>query len=190
MKRPPITVLAGGLVVLLLLGLAFALRQDPDQPGWIALPADMARSPAPASLLSTDLFPDGLVQREPPEGSIPWGVPPLDFGPGTDEAERAGRELTNPVARDERTLARGRLVFQRICAHCHGPAGRADAPAVQRGVPPPPSIVRRETKALPDGEIFHALTLGRKNMPSMALQTSREDRWKVIHYLRSLQEAP
>lgn len=190
MRRPPGVLVLAVVVAAILAGAGWLLRHDPAQPGWIALPADMARSPAPASLFASPLFPDGLVQRVPPEGSVPRGAPPLGFGPGTDEAERAGRELVNPVPSDPAALARGKVVFQRICAHCHGPAGRADAPAVQRGVPPPPTLIRRETAALPDGEIFHGLTFGRKNMPSMALQTSREDRWKVIRYLRSLQEAP
>jgi mono/diheme cytochrome c family protein len=38
-----------------------------------------------------------------------------------------------------------------------------------------------------DGQIFHILTYGQNNMPSYAGQISRDDRWKVIAYVRSLQ---
>ncbi len=39
-----------------------------------------------------------------------------------------------------------------------------------------------------DGQIFHVLTFGQNNMPSYASQLSREDRWNVITYVRSLQK--
>ncbi|MBI3484584.1 MAG: cytochrome c, partial [Acidobacteria bacterium] len=39
-----------------------------------------------------------------------------------------------------------------------------------------------------DGQIFHIVTYGQKNMASYATQVSRDDRWKVILYVRSLQK--
>ena len=190
MRRPPWLVLLAGVLALGLLGLAALLRRDPSRLNLEPLPADMVRSPALVTGGRSALFPDGIVQRSPPEGSVARGALPLGFGPSAEEALRAGRELVNPVPADVAASARGKLVFARVCAGCHGPAGRADAPALLRGVPPPPTLIRPETRALPDGEIFHVLTFGRKNMPSAALQTSRDDRWKVIRYLRTLQEAP
>lgn len=190
MRRPPLMLLFGAVVAVGLLGLAALLSRDPSRLNLVPLPADMVRSPALPSGGRSSLFPDGLVQRTPPEGSVARGALPLGFGPGPEEALRAGRELVNPVPIDAASIARGKLVFARVCAGCHGPAGRADAPTVLRGVPPPPTLIRPETRALPDGEVFHALTFGRKNMPSAALQTSRDDRWKTIHYLRTLQGAP
>lgn len=35
--------------------------------------------------------------------------------------------------------------------------------------------------------MFHILTYGQNNMPSYASQLSRQDRWNVIAYLRTLQ---
>lgn len=181
--------------VLALLGLGLLLsatwlRRDPLVRNLEVLPADMVLGPAAEAGMSTPLFPDGRVQRAPPPGTVARGHLPLDFGPGPEEAARAGRELVNPVPASPEVLARGAAVFASICACCHGAGGRADAPATARGVPPPPTLIRPESRALPDGEIFHALTFGRKNMPSAALQVERLDRWKVIRYLRSLQEAP
>ena len=40
-----------------------------------------------------------------------------------------------------------------------------------------------------DGQMFHVLSYGQNNMPSYASQLSRDDRWNVIVYLRSLQSA-
>lgn len=183
---------ARGAALLTLLGLgALALVQrDPERRNLEVLPADMVRGPAAESGRSSALLPHGRVQQAPPEGAIARGHLPLGYGPGPEEAARAGRELVNPVPADAAVLARGAVVFASACACCHGAAGRADAPATQRGVPPPPTLHRPESRALPDGEIFHAITFGRKNMPAAALQVEREDRWKVIRYLRSLQEVP
>jgi hypothetical protein len=53
----------------------------------------------------------------------------------------------------------------------------------------PPSLVAEHARMLPDGHIFHIITRGQKLMPSLAVQVELEDRWKVIHFVRSLQTA-
>ena len=40
-----------------------------------------------------------------------------------------------------------------------------------------------------DGQLFHVLTYGQNNMPFYASQLSREDRWNVILYVRTMQAA-
>jgi mono/diheme cytochrome c family protein len=54
-------------------------------------------------------------------------------------------------------------------------------------VPPPPSLVAGRALTLKDGQIFHILTYGQNNMASYASQIDREDRWRAILYVRSLQ---
>jgi mono/diheme cytochrome c family protein len=187
----PSTALLGAMVVLAgaTLAGALVLRRDPRERNLEFLPADMVRSPATGSLAVTDVFPDGLAQRAPPEGTIARGFPPLGYGPTIEEAQRAGAELENPVPASPQALARGEAVYRAVCAVCHGLAGLGDAPVTKRGFPPPPSFLRAESRALKDGEMFHAVTFGRKNMPPHAAQVERDDRWKVIRYVRSLQEA-
>jgi mono/diheme cytochrome c family protein len=184
----PLLALVALLAAALLAG-AVLLRRDPRERNWEVVPADMARTPALVSGALTDAFEDGLVQRAPPEGTVPRGLPPLGYGPSLEEAARAGRELVNPVPANPRELARGEAVFRSFCAACHGLSGLGDAPVTKRGVPPPPSLLRPESRALPDGEMFHAVTYGRKNMPSHASQVERDDRWRAIRWVRSLQEA-
>ena len=38
-----------------------------------------------------------------------------------------------------------------------------------------------------DGEIFYKITVGKKPMPSMKTKLSEEERWQIVHYVRSLQ---
>jgi hypothetical protein len=56
-----------------------------------------------------------------------------------------------------------------------------------RGFPAPPSFLADHAMNLADGQIFHIVTYGQKNMPSHAAQVPAEDRWRVIAYVRSLQ---
>ena len=62
-------------------------------------------------------------------------------------------------------------------------------PVTQRGVPPPPSLLAPHAVQIKDGQLFHILTYGQNNMASYASQLSRDDRWNVIVYVRSLQAA-
>jgi mono/diheme cytochrome c family protein len=41
-----------------------------------------------------------------------------------------------------------------------------------------------------DGQMFHVISMGQGNMAAYASQVERQDRWKVIGYLRTLQTAP
>jgi mono/diheme cytochrome c family protein len=181
------------VVVLLLVGglyaLAFATKRDPRVRNLEVLPADMVDSPAAESGRLVAGFPDRLVQRTPPAGTVPRDALLLDYGPTPEEAARAGRELVDPEPASPEALERGAQVFANVCATCHGIGGLGDGAVTKRGVPPPPSFLRPESKALGDGEMFHAVTFGRKNMPALAAQVTPEDRWRAIRHVRTLQEA-
>jgi hypothetical protein len=60
---------------------------------------------------------------------------------------------------------------------------------VPRGIPLPASLLADKAVQERDGELFYIVTFGQRNMPSHAAQLTREDRWKVILYVRSLQKA-
>jgi mono/diheme cytochrome c family protein len=38
-----------------------------------------------------------------------------------------------------------------------------------------------------DGRIFHVMTYGQNNMGSYASQLSREQRWRIVQYIRTLE---
>ncbi len=165
----------------------WVLRPDFSRPNMEFAP-DMAHGPRYNAFATNPNFADGKTLQREPGASIPRGFMPLHYGATPDDALRAGNELSAPPA-SPATLARGEFVFQNYCATCHGPGGLGNGPVAQRGFPPPPSLLADKTRKMKDGQLFHVLTYGQNNMPSYASQVSREDRWNVIAYVRSLQQA-
>lgn len=137
-------------------------------------------------------LPRGQVLQTPPVGTVPRsGLRPLAFKAGKEEAERAGRELANPLAPTQANFARGKLVYERSCAACHGRDGDNNSSAiVAKGLLAPTILVTPVVKAMPDGQIFHIATFGGpKQMKGLGDLISRDDRWKVVLYVRELQKA-
>jgi mono/diheme cytochrome c family protein len=175
MKRATVTI-----------GLLFAAcRGDPTVPNLEYIP-EMIDSVAYDSFARNPVTPDGKTLLAPPEGTIPRGLKPLHYGPGKEEAVRAGRELVNPVPWSEGARKRGAEVYANFCAVCHGREGQGDGPVIGR-FPAPPSLLGERARRMPDGEMFHIVTMGQGLMKPYAVQVRRQDRWKVIHYVRSLQ---
>jgi mono/diheme cytochrome c family protein len=98
-------------------------------------------------------------------------------------------QLANPVPATAQALARAGRLYQIECAFCHGPQGRGDGPVAtffQGQVPVPPvdfssPLVRR----LSEGELFWSITYGIGNMPPFGRLLSQEQRWLLVHFVRS-----
>jgi len=171
------------------LSLNWVLRGDPDQRNFEVLP-DMAKSVPYDAFSANPNFADGMTLRAPVPGTVIRGFMPLHYDATPEDAQRAGRELANPFASsDTKAIARGAAVYLTYCDICHGPAGKGDGTVAQRGFPAPPSLLTPKAQALADGQIFHLVTYGQKNMPPYAAQVSRDDRWKVVLHVRSLQRS-
>jgi mono/diheme cytochrome c family protein len=159
----------------------YGTRNREILPGMVvSVPYD-AQSPNPN-------FPDGKTLRSPVQGTEAQGFPAMHFVPTPEDARRAGEILVNPLSDTlAGEVARGAAVFTNICSPCHGIAGLGDGTVVKKGFPPPPSLIAEKTKGLKDGQIYHILTYGQNNMPSLSAQVTRMDRWRVILYVRELQ---
>ncbi len=183
-----------GYVIILLvvfgivLGLNSFMKIDNSQRSYEML-TEMVYSKAGESFTRNATLPGGVTQQPLVEGVVIRGKLPLRYGLGTEEAQRAGRELTNPfTAEDTASVTRGRELYGIYCTVCHDPGGNGQGPVVARGMLPPPSLHAARALQLPDGELFHILTFGQGNMASYAAQLSPEERWKVILHVRQLQE--
>lgn len=149
-------------------------------------PTQMALSPASGSQTVNPVLPKGMTAQPPVAGTIPRGFMPFHYGTTPEEAKRAGEELTNPFENTEENLVRGKYVYEKNCAVCHGASGAGDGPIIPK-FPNPPAFKTESSRALNDGEMFHVITRGRNNMPSQEARVSAADRWKVLLYIRQLQ---
>lgn len=188
------------LLVLLVgaLALAVAMKRSHTQPNFTFMREMMDSIPYNA-FAPNPVFADGRTLQTPISGTVARGELPLHYGPTPEDALRAGAELTSPYEEallwnetDENLLAavdEGAAAFRIYCLPCHGAAGRGDGPVALRGFPPPPPLSAEQTVNMADGQLFHILTFGQGNMPGYAAQIPRDDRWKIILFIRSLQEA-
>ena len=187
------------LLVLFLasLGANWAMHPRPWQPNREFFP-EMVRTPRYNAYAANPNFPDGKTLQTPVAGTIARGHTPLHFTATPEDAIRAGEELRSPFqgnsssmgatdARTAKAAERGATVFANFCQPCHGLSGKGDGLVVAKGYPAPPSLFADNARNIKDGQMFHILEYGQKNMPSYAAQISREDRWNVIAYIRSLQ---
>ncbi|HYW73850.1 MAG TPA: cytochrome c [Pyrinomonadaceae bacterium] len=149
-------------------------------------PTQMQYSAAFRSQTANPVLANGMTAQSVVAGTAPRGFHPFHYGPQPAEAERAGRELKNPFQPTPENLARGQQIFANYCQVCHGATGAGDGPLIPK-YPNPPAYQTDASKALPDGNLFHVITMGRNNMPSHAAQVAADDRWKVILYIRKLQ---
>ncbi|MFI5377835.1 MAG: c-type cytochrome [Tepidisphaerales bacterium] len=101
--------------------------------------------------------------------------------------ERAARKK-NPITSDAASIGAGKGVYAHNCLPCHGPAGKGDGPsAATSGIVPrdlsKPVIVQQT-----DGALFWKISEGRRPMPEFETQLPEDERWKVVIYIRTLQE--
>jgi mono/diheme cytochrome c family protein len=108
------------------------------------------------------------------EGTGPWRVP--------EEAQ----QRRNPVADSEATRSAGRILYMEHCAKCHGTTGRGDGPeSAQYSTKPPDFTERDRMTLLTDGELFYKISEGRRPMPPFRKTLSEQQRWQLVHFLRT-----
>ena len=90
---------------------------------------------------------------------------------------------------DAKVVAAGKHYYEIYCAICHGPAGDGKGYIVTEGkyTAAPPSYFDPMYMAMTEGTMFHSVTYGRNAMQPYAYALSKEERWKVITYVKKLQ---
>ncbi|HXF94447.1 MAG TPA: cytochrome c [Nitrospiraceae bacterium] len=81
-------------------------------------------------------------------------------------------------------LAKGKALYQRHCAGCHGPQGRGDGYRLLG--PEPANLATPSTKGKSDEELLKTLHEGKPNMPAWKLRLSEQESRDVLAYVRSL----
>ena len=86
-------------------------------------------------------------------------------------------------------LQKGKGIFTRSCAVCHGIAGAGDGPQARSISPPPPPIGSRESmRSVTPARMYRIVSVGMQGttMPSFGQQLTPDERWAVVSYVNSL----
>lgn len=97
----------------------------------------------------------------------------------------------NPLPPTREVTAAGERLYQANCAVCHGSGGDGDGPG-GAGLSPPPANLRWTVRrpVATDGYLMWAISDGGAaigtGMPAFAGALSEQDRWRIVHHLRTL----
>lgn len=149
---------------------------------------DMAAAVPYEAYAPNPVLRNGQTLQPSVPGTIARGALPLHFGATPAEAERAGRELPNPLTPSPALRQRGAHLYATFCAVCHGDRGGGDGPIIPK-FPTPPSYTSDRLLRMADGQIFHTVTYGTSLMPPYGTQILPADRWALVLYVRHLQGA-
>lgn len=143
----------------------------------------------------------------PPENSVPFSAGNFTQTPGrinTGQPEHSDMPapftqadlytplvagMANPVPADSASLARGQVMYLRVCAVCHGERGiGAEAYIADKN---PVLVAYNLSDALrasySDGFFYGKIRVGGPLMPAYGHQISHIDRWNIVNYVRELQ---
>ncbi|MDB5202300.1 MAG: cytochrome c [Ferruginibacter sp.] len=125
----------------------------------------------------------------PAAGTIKRG----EFFPYTLPNDSTGYKMSatvkNPLdSINAKDLTEAGRLFNINCAICHGEKGAANGPLATSGkIGGVANLTLPAYTAMADGTMFHSITYGKNNMGSYASQLTREQRWMIVKYVRTLQ---
>ena len=123
------------------------------------------------------------------------GNVPYHYEDNDEERLRATAELiANPFPISADGLARGKELYNIFCGICHGEKGdglgylaNSDENPNAKYLAVPANFLTDEFLAASNGRYYHAIMYGKNVMGAYRDKMSFEERWQVIHYIRTLQ---
>jgi len=155
-----------------------------------------------------DAYEQFVQPRKPAQGTVafgrskeevavnsPYTYPVYAFANTVEDRTEATKLiLDNPIrpkdAADlEKVLEKGKELYDIYCSTCHGKAGDGNGQLYESGVFPaaPKNFLLDDIIQSSEGRYYHAIMHGLNLMLSHADKLSHDERWMVIHYIRSLQ---
>ncbi|WP_051408335.1 cytochrome c [Sediminibacterium sp. C3] len=169
-------------------------------PGKIYMP-DMAESRAYESYADhSNLAEKGINYNSRPvagtisrEEEMPFHIP-MDQ-PGDTTNYTASKAVPNPYdSLSKADMEEAERLYLINCGICHGSDLKGNGPLYKDGNGPyaakPAALVGdAKYEAMPAGQMFYSVAYGKNLMGSYASQLSRKQRWEVIAYIKSKQQA-
>ena len=122
------------------------------------------------------------------------GNVPYYYADNDNERIRATKEIVmNPYPISKKSLAKGKELWVIYCGICHGEKCAGNGYLVSEENPnakypaQPANLLLDTFVNGNNGRIYHAIMYGKNVMGNYADKLSYEERWDVIHYIRSCQ---
>ena len=125
---------------------------------------------------AAELF-ESRTQEKSDDGG--WKIPP-----------NAASE-TNPIARSEEVIEKGKRLYESKCQRCHGRDGRGRGPDADPDTPAGNLTDPLRAAFNPDGVMFYKIWNGRESpaMPAFRREgLTRDEAWTIIHYVKTLRK--
>jgi mono/diheme cytochrome c family protein len=100
-------------------------------------------------------------------------------------APDSAKKMKNPVKATTASIQKGKEIYEKKCALCHGNKGDGKGPAAAGLNPKPTNFKESHGEKMTDGEHFWKITTGRGPMPSYKKDLTAEERWHVINYINA-----
>jgi len=178
-------------------GVVFVGCKDKRDPGRAYMP-DMAYSRGYESYAERDsaiftMDPNDASHKIfynnlPPAGTMKRGeLFPYPLAFDSNNYKISG-QVQNPIVGDlpGKELEEAGRLYNINCGICHGDKGAANGPLSAK-IGAIANLTQPKYIEMADGTMFYSITYGLNNMGSYASQLTREQRWKVIKYIRTLQ---
>jgi mono/diheme cytochrome c family protein len=130
--------------------------------------------------------PGGMNMRVPARNTIARGkMAFIDHTADSANMDVMGAGLVNPIRSNEAVLEDGKILYNRMCSHCHGEGGAGDGLVAPKfkGVA---NLTSAAIKAKPIGHIYQVITKGKGRMMPHNTQVNPEERWKIAMYVKQV----
>jgi len=100
-------------------------------------------------------------------------------------APEEAKKMKNPVKATKASIQKGKEIYEKTCALCHGAKGDGKGPAGAGLNPKPTNFMESHGEKMTDGEHFWKITTGKGAMPSFEKDLTAEERWHMINYVNT-----
>lgn len=189
-------------VVIIIAAIAFVSCDSKREPGKIYMP-DMGYSRGYETYAERDsaVFTSRIEERGGSKiyydnNPAPGTIKRNELYPYTLANDSNGYKMSaavpNPIGEmTESDMKEAGRLFNINCAICHGEKGAGNGPISTSGkIGGIANLTLDSYVKMADGTMFHSLTYGKNNMGSYASQLSRQQRWMIVKYIRTLQPKP
>jgi len=105
-------------------------------------------------------------------------------------APEEAKKIKNPIKATKTSIQKGKEIYEKKCALCHGIKGDGKGTASAGLNPKPTNFKEHHGMQVTDGEHFWRISKGRGPMPSFEKDLTVEERWHVINYINTFSKHP